>query len=93
MVFWVFWQVQSEEFEFADARVGGVGPEKVALGRSAILKYGETEGKEGSYHLVDMGINIFGWDMAIFFEQLAGVRSEMIGEFFVVPGIFLGVSV
>jgi hypothetical protein len=38
-----------------------------------------------------MSIDIFGWDLAVFFEKLAGNRGEMTGEIFVVPGVFFGV--
>jgi hypothetical protein len=48
------------------------------------------KGGKGRHHLVEVGINIFGWDVAIFFEQLAGVGSEVAGEVFVVPWMFFG---
>jgi hypothetical protein len=31
LVLWIFREVQSEEFEFANARVGGLGPEDITL--------------------------------------------------------------
>lgn len=37
-----------------------------------------------------MRIDIFGWDVAIFLEKLAGNRGEVTGEIFVVPGVFFG---
>jgi hypothetical protein len=38
-----------------------------------------------------VSIDIFGWDVAVFFEELAGTGGEVTGEVFVVPGVFFGV--
>lgn len=72
----VFGEVQGEEFEFADAGVGDEGPEGVALEGSADV-VGERREEEGNgrdrakYHFVDVRIDILGWEMAVFFQQLA----------------------
>jgi hypothetical protein len=38
-----------------------------------------------------VSIDIFGWDVAVFFEKLAGNGAEATGEVSVVPGVFFGV--
>jgi hypothetical protein len=38
-----------------------------------------------------VSIDIFRWDVTVFFEELAGNGGEVIGEVFVVPGVFFGV--
>jgi hypothetical protein len=38
-----------------------------------------------------VSIDIFEWDMAVFFEKLARNGGEVTGEIFIVPGVFFGI--
>lgn len=68
LVFWVFEEVESEEFEFPDAGVWSLGPENVTLGSVSELKGHErVKGKVKRYHLIDVGFDIFERDVAVLF--------------------------
>ncbi len=73
-------EAEGEEPEFADAGPGEDAPGFVALERGLggdVIGVGCWDlGGEGAYYSVNVGLDVFGGDVAVIFEDGAGVGGE-----------------
>lgn len=49
----------------------------------------DGDGEVWKYHLVDVCVDFFWWDVAVFFKQLARIGLDLIIDLFIIPSILL----